>query len=217
MSYDLYLWAEADGDLDDLLDAVGEDEGPFEPDPRLNDLVAELQHRWPDLDDVIEAGPDGDGPLAWVVVTLPFTWADRAEDIARLAASRGLRGWDPQAEEPVGDGQPGRSGRRRPGLDGAWTVDDLQDIGVSRRRLAAAWDLAGLPATTTFGRAAGAFFVASAMRDGERPTPAEARRVVDEVASLCADGLPRQEAMIAIGSVWIDIGFARAVAEGGYH
>jgi hypothetical protein len=104
----------------------------------------------------------------------------------------------------------------RPGVDGGWTVDDLLDLGLSRRRLSAAWALAALPTPATFGEATAAFILAQAMADGNRPTSTEARNVVSEVATLCAQGIPRHPAMIRVGYSSIDIGVARAVAQGSY-
>jgi hypothetical protein len=54
------------------------------------------------------------------------------------------------------------------------------------------------------------------MADGNQPTSTEAGDVVSEVAALCAQGIPRHPAMIHIGYSSIDIGVARAVAQGSY-
>jgi hypothetical protein len=216
VSYDLYLWAHADGDVDDVLDALADgDPTPVRRDPRVSAFVTALVQRWPDLADVLETGPDGVGSPAFALLTLPFAWTDRADGITELAAAHGLQGWDPQTDQPLGGGRDrGRSGRMRPGVDGGWTVDDLLDLGLSRRRLTAAWALAALPTPATFGEATAAFILAQAMADGNQPTVTEARDVVSEVATLCAQGIPRHPAMIHVGYSSIDIGVARAVAQG---
>src|ERR1043165_2795523 len=127
VSYDLYLWADADGDVDDVLDALANDDPtPLQRDPRVGAFVGALVGRWPDLADVLETGPDGGGALAYALVTLPFGWGDRAAAMGERAGPPGRRGWAPQRDEPLGGGRdraPTADGR--PGVDGRWTVEDL--------------------------------------------------------------------------------------------
>jgi hypothetical protein len=51
---------------------------------------------------------------------------------------------------------------------------------------------------------------------GNSLTAAQARVVVADVAGQCAHGLPQDRGMIHLGSSWIDIGFAGALAEGSF-
>jgi hypothetical protein len=220
VSYDVYFWWRATGDIDELFDELAADDvSSLVPNRCVLAFRQDVLARWPRLVDVVEPGDGSPGEMSFLAVTLPFAWVADLPQIVELAVSHGLSGWDPQADESFGR-QPQRSiepplSAAASDVFGEWMPARLRGLGVGAKSIARAWSLAGLPAQVSFGEAVGAYILALALRDGVDVDAEQARAAVLAVARDCAYGVPSADVSITIGFTNTDVtGFAGVVAQG---
>lgn len=220
MSYDVYFWARAEGDVEDVLDALADgDVSVLVPDPAVRAFRRDLLARLPHLADVIEP-PAGDGTsgddLHYLLLTLPFPWVEQLPTVLALAAAHEMSGYDPQSMEPIGQAEPASVPDETPQTPpAAWSPARLSGLGVGARQLTRAWALAGLAEEVTFGEAVGGYLLALALHDGAQVDAAEAARFIAEVAAQCGRGVPPTPAYARIGFSMFDVtGYAATVAQG---
>ena len=221
VSYDVYVWHRAVGDVEDVLDALAEDDPTsVVAHPSVSAFREALLASHPRLVDVVEPSPTSGDVSAYVALTLPFSWVGDLPDIEQLAVRHGLTGWDPQADCTFGRPVTASAARSAPaglpgGSDGPWTVERLSGGGLSKRWVTKAWSLAGLPDEITFGQAVGAQILAMALRDGADVDSALARESVQLVAGHCAAGPPTDDVYVEIDYCLTEVrGFARSLASG---
>ena len=98
MSYDVYVWHRAVGDVQDVLDGLAdEDPSGVESHPSVLAFREALLAGFPRLVDVIDPEAMSEHASTYVVLTLPFPWVGDLRAIEQLAVRHELTGWDPQA------------------------------------------------------------------------------------------------------------------------
>jgi hypothetical protein len=103
MSLDLMVWAGCRPGVSaaQAYEALCDDdnENVVTDSPAVAEFAAEVLRRYPDLHGAVSVGDR----KSYVSFTLPFSTPEEVvENIQDLVVERGLRGWDPQSEEPLG-------------------------------------------------------------------------------------------------------------------